>query len=121
MSGPRWVLWIFPALTAGLGCDALFAQTAPTPSGQSYPSKPIRFLTTGIGAGTDLAARTVAQGLFDSAGWNVIVDNRGSTIVSAEVTSRSPPDGYSLLVSTDGLWRGGYFQKRPFDPVRDFM
>jgi tripartite-type tricarboxylate transporter receptor subunit TctC len=107
-------------MTAGLGCDALFAQTAPTPSGQSYPSKPIRFLTTGIGAGTDLAARTVSQGLLDSAGWNVVVDNRGSTIVSAEVTSKSAPDGYSLLVSTDGLWRGQFFQKMAFDPVRDF-
>src|SRR4051812_13073061 len=120
MSTPRWVLWIFPAVTAAVGTDALFAQTAPPASGQSYPTKPIRFLTTGIGAGTDLAARTVAQGLLDSAGWNVVVDNRGSTIVSAEVTSRAPPDGYSLLVSTDGLWRGGYFQKMPFDPIRDF-
>src|SRR3954467_2337107 len=120
MSGPRWVLWIFPALTAGLGCDALFAQTAPTPSGQSYPTKPIRFLTTGIGAGTDLAARTVAQGLIDSAGWTVVVDNRGSTIVAAEMAARAAPDGYTLLVSTDGLWRGPLFQKMSFDAARDF-
>jgi tripartite-type tricarboxylate transporter receptor subunit TctC len=54
-------------------------------------------------------------------GWNVVVDNRGSTIVSAEVASKAAPDGYSLLVSTDGLWRGQYFQKLPFDPVKDFV
>jgi tripartite-type tricarboxylate transporter receptor subunit TctC len=82
---------------------------------QSYPSKSLRFVTTGIGASTDLAARTVAQGLTDSVGWNVVVDNRGSTIVAAEMASRAPPDGYTLLVSTDGLWRGPLLQKMPFD------
>ncbi|HEY0337538.1 MAG TPA: tripartite tricarboxylate transporter substrate-binding protein, partial [Burkholderiales bacterium] len=75
---------------------------------------------TGIGASTDLAARTVAQGLADSAGWSVVVDNRGSTIVAAEMASRAAPDGYTLLVSTDGLWRGPLLQKMPFDPVKDF-
>jgi tripartite-type tricarboxylate transporter receptor subunit TctC len=87
---------------------------------QSYPSKSLRFVTTGIGASTDLAARTVAQGLTDSAGWNVVVDNRGSTIVAAEMASRAPPDGYTLLVSTDGLWRGPLLQKMPFDAAKDF-
>jgi len=87
---------------------------------QAYPNKPIRFLTTGIGASTDLAARTVAQGLADSVGWNVVVDNRGSTIVAAEVGSKTTPDGYTLVVLTDGLWRGPLLQKMPFDPIRDF-
>ena len=113
MSTPRLVVSIFSAVAAVLAASAAY--------GQAYPSKPLRFLTTGVGGSTDLAARTVAQGLLDSVGWNVVVDNRGSTIVSAEVTARAPPDGYTLLVSTDGLWRGGYFQKMPFDPIKDFM
>jgi tripartite-type tricarboxylate transporter receptor subunit TctC len=112
MSRPRLVVWIFTVVVTVLGAGGV--------CGQGYPSKPLRFLTTGVGAGTDLAARTVAQGLLDSVGWNIVVDNRGSTIVSAEVASRAAPDGYSLLVSTDGLWRGQYFQKMPFDPVKDF-
>ena len=57
---------------------------------QVYPSKPVRFLTTGAGASTDLAARTVAQGLSESAGWTVIVDNRGNTMVAAELAARAP-------------------------------
>ena len=84
---------------------------------QAYPTKPIRFVTTGIGASTDLAARTVAQGLADSAGWNVIVDNRGSTMVAAELATRSPADGYTLVVLTEGLWRGPLLQKMPYDPT----
>ena len=104
--------WIFPAVIGVLSAGAA--------SGQGYPSKPVRFLTTGVGASTDLAARTVAQGLTDSVGWSVVVDNRGSTIVASEIASRAPPDGYSILVMTDGLWRGPLFQKMPFDPIRDF-
>jgi tripartite-type tricarboxylate transporter receptor subunit TctC len=103
---------MFPAIAAALPTG--------TALGQTYPVKPIRFLTTGIGGSTDLAARTVAQGLSDSVGWTVIVDNRGSTIVGSEMAAKAPPDGYTILVMTDGLWRGQYFQRMPFDPVKDF-
>ncbi len=88
---------------------------------QVYPSKPVRFLTTGAGASTDLAARTVAQGLSESAGWTVIVDNRGNTMVAAELAARAPADGYTLLVLTEGMWRGPLLQKMPYDPVKDFF
>ena len=112
MSRPRLAVWIFAAVVAVFGAGAA--------CGQGYPSKSLRFLTTGIGGSTDLAARTVAQGLSDSAGWNVVADNRGSTIVASEMVSKAPPDGYTVLVITDGLWRGPLFQKMPFDPVKDF-
>ena len=105
-------VWIFSAVVAVLSADTACAQ--------GYPGKPLRFLTTGIGGSTDLAARTVAQGLTDSVGWTVVVDNRGSTLVSSEMVSKAPPDGYTLLVITDGLWRGPLIQKMPFDPVKDF-
>jgi tripartite-type tricarboxylate transporter receptor subunit TctC len=112
MSKPRLAAWILTAAAAVPAADAAW--------GQAYPARPIRFLTTGLGGSTDLAARTVAQGLTDSAGWSVVVDNRGSTIVASDMVSKAPPDGYSILVITDGLWRGPLFQKMPFDPVKDF-
>ena len=112
MSTPRFAVWIFTAAAAVPVADGTW--------GQSYPARPIRFLTTGLGGSTDLAARTVAQGLTDSAGWSVVVDNRGSTIVASDMVSKAAPDGYSILVITDGLWRGPLFQKMPFDPVKDF-
>lgn len=112
MSRTRLVVWIFPAVAAVVGAGAA--------CGQGYPGRPIRFLTTGIGGSTDLAARTVAQGLTDSVGWNVVVDNRGSTIVASDMVSKAPPDGYTILVTTDGHWRGPLLQKMPFDPVKDF-
>jgi tripartite-type tricarboxylate transporter receptor subunit TctC len=112
MSTPRLVVWIFLAVVAVLDSGAAWAQ--------GYPNRPVRFLTTGIGGSTDLAARTVAQGLIDSVGWSVVVDNRGSTIVSSDMVAKAPPDGYTILVITDGLWRGPLFQKMPFDPIKDF-
>ena len=112
MSRPRLVVWIFSVGAMVLGAGVV--------CGQGYPSRPIRFVTTGIGASTDFAARTVAQGLTDSVGWQVVVDNRGSTIVASEIVSRASVDGYTLLVTTDGLWRGPLLQKMPFDPVKDF-
>jgi tripartite-type tricarboxylate transporter receptor subunit TctC len=109
---PRLVVPLFAIGTIFFGARAV--------SGQEYPSKPIRFVTTGVGASTDFAARVMAQGLLDSAGWQVVVDNRGSTIIASEAVSKAPTDGYTLLVMTDGLWRGPLLQKMPFDPVKDF-
>jgi len=112
MSKLRLVVWTLLAVVSVLGAGAACAQ--------AYPNRPLRILTTGIGGSTDLAARTVAQGLIDSVGWSVVVDNRGSTIVSSDMVAKAPPDGYTILVITDGLWRGPLFQKMPFDPVKDF-
>jgi len=88
--------------------------------GQNYPNKPIRFVTTGIGGGVDFASRLIAQGLTDSVGWQSVVDNRPTGIIAAEFVSKAPPDGYTLYVGTGSLWLGPYFQKMPYDPVKDF-
>lgn len=113
-------MWTPPGVVRMLP-PMLLACCAASAIAQVFPSKPLRFLTTGIGASTDFAARTLAQGLLDSAGWTVIVDNRGNTIVAAELAARSPADGYTLLVLTEGLWRGPLLQKMPVDPAKDFV
>lgn len=69
---------------------------------QSYPSRPVRFVT-GFPAGNapDLVARLVAQWLSDILGQPFVVENRpgaGSNI-GTEAVVRSPPDGYTLLMS----------------------
>ena len=87
---------------------------------QAYPAKPIRFVTTGIGGGVDFASRLIAQGLTDNASWQTVVDNRPTGIIAAETVSRAAPDGYTLYVGTGSLWLGPYFQKMPYDPVKDF-
>ncbi len=88
--------------------------------GQSYPTKPVRIITSLPGGVTDFTARLVAHELSGSLGQQVIVDNRGSGILTAEIVMKAPPDGYTLLVSGNSLWIGPLFRKTSYDPIKDF-
>ena len=87
---------------------------------QDFPNKPIRIVTTAAGTGSDFNARQVAQGISGFLGQPVIVDNRSSTLLSAEILLKVPHDGYTLLVNGGSLWLGQLLQKTPYDVVRDF-
>ena len=67
-----------------------------------YPDKPVRWLV-GYAAGglPDTVARVVAQRLNERWGQQVLVDNRPSAngILAAELVSKAPPDGYTMLVA----------------------
>ena len=109
--------------TTMLGVALAFATTA-APA-QPYPSKPIT-LVIGYtpGAVSDLAARTLSDGLNQAWGQPVIVDNRpgsGSNIAAGYV-ARAPADGYTLMVGTDATLTSNVFlyKHTPFDPVKDF-
>lgn len=89
---------------------------------QNYPSKPLRIVAPEAGGGADLAARIVAQGLSTNLGQQAVVDNRGgSAIIPAELVSKSPPDGYTLLFSANAHWLLPLFQDNvPYDPIKDY-
>ena len=93
--------------------------------GQSYPTKPVRFIVgTAPGGSTDTIARIVAQELSKTWGQNVVVDNRpgaGATI-AADLVAKSQPDGYTLFVGGFGLiaMAGSLYPKLPYDPANDF-
>ena len=89
-------------------------------SGQDYPNKPIRLVTSQIGGGSDFTARLIAQGLSDGLGQSVIVDNRPTGVIPGEVVSKSLPNGYSLVVTGNNLWTSPLLQQVPYDPVKDF-
>ena len=75
-------------------------------SAQEYPAKTVRIIVpfTATG-GTDIIARSLAQRLGETMGQQFIVDNRtgGNGLIGAELVSRAAPDGYTLLISTNGL------------------
>jgi tripartite-type tricarboxylate transporter receptor subunit TctC len=50
----------------------------------------------------------------------VLVDNRPSGVIPGEIVSKSPADGYTLLVTGSSLWISPLLQSVPFDPVKDF-
>ena len=91
---------------------------------QTFPTKPIRIIVPfGAGGIADITARTVAQRMSEALGQQVIVDNRPSAggIVASEAVAKAEPDGYTLLLMSNGTAvSAGLFKTLPFDPVKDF-
>lgn len=94
-------------------------------SAQSYPVKPVRYITPTTGA-TEVVARLLAQGMSDVLGQQVFVDVRAGAggNIGAEIAAKAPPDGYTLLQVTQShtvnvsLYRNlGYDLLRDFAPI----
>ena len=86
---------------------------------QSYPSKPIRIVTSPAGGGNDFPARLIARALAAPLGQQLIVDNR-PTVLIADIVAKAPPDGHTLLVTGSAHWIGPLIEKTNYDPIRDF-
>ena len=101
---------------------ALIVMSVGSSVAQDYPSKPIRMVTADVGSLNDLAARLIAQGLTETVGQQVIVENRGgaSGAIAAQAVAKAAPDGYTLLLYSGALWVGPLLQDLPWDALRDF-
>lgn len=99
------------SLAAGLAVAPALAQ--------NYPVKTIRIVTSPAGGGNDFPARLIARALSGPLGQQIVVDNR-ATILIADIVAKSPPDGYTLLVTGSAHWIGPLIEKVTYDAVRDF-
>lgn len=109
-------LAIFAWLAAGSWCAA---------SAQAYPTKAIRLIVPFPSGGVpDIVGRLVAQRLSDGLGQNVFVDNRAGAAgtVGVEAGSRSPADGYTIVLGTTGTLASAptLYPRLGYDPVRSF-
>jgi tripartite-type tricarboxylate transporter receptor subunit TctC len=89
-----------------------------------YPNRLIKLVVPyGPGATTDLMARLVAQKVSDDLKQPVIVDNRAGAggMIGSDAVAKSPADGYTILLATDGTHTGNPFllKKFPFDAIND--
>jgi tripartite-type tricarboxylate transporter receptor subunit TctC len=90
----------------------------------SFPVRPIR-IVIGFGPGglADITMRILAQKLTDLTGQQVIVENKPGAggVLAANTVLTAKPDGYTLLVATNGTAISrSLFKTLPFDPVADF-
>ena len=85
-----------------------------------YPVKPLRIVTSEAGGGNDVPARIVAQGLTLAFGQQVVIENRPSGVVPAEIVAKAAPNGYTLLFYNNALWTAPLIQTTPYDMLRDF-
>jgi tripartite-type tricarboxylate transporter receptor subunit TctC len=91
---------------------------------QEWPSKPIRLIVPFAPAGpADIIARLVGQKLNEYLGQQIIVDNRAGAggNIGAAAVAKSPPDGYTLLVTTSALAVNVSLYSNPGYAERDFI
>jgi tripartite-type tricarboxylate transporter receptor subunit TctC len=92
---------------------------------EKYPTRPIHIIVGfAAGGGNDIIARIFGQKLSESLGQPVIVENKpgGGAIVATEYVAKSPPDGYTLLMSASGISiNPAVYAKLPYDAVKDFV
>ena len=108
----RAALYLFLAAVMAIGADAAL--------GQNYPNRLIRIVTSDTGGPADFLTRLVAQELSARVGQQVIVENRaGSPVIVVQTVTKTPPDGYTLLMYSDSIWILPFMQDVPYDQLAD--
>jgi tripartite-type tricarboxylate transporter receptor subunit TctC len=90
-----------------------------------YPSRPVRiFLPYGPGDVSDIATRIIADKLGEKLGQRFVIENRPGAggIAAAQSALSAMPDGYTLIVFTNGVAISvSLLKSLPFDPGTDFI
>jgi tripartite-type tricarboxylate transporter receptor subunit TctC len=76
------------------------AQTTPPTIARNWPQRLVRIVVPFVpGGGTDAVARILAAGLSKSAGYQIVIENKGggSTNIGTEAVAHAAPDGYTVL------------------------
>ncbi len=113
------------ALLLPIVCSGIFsAGPAAAQSSDNFPSRTAKLVVTfPPGGAADLTARAIAKGLTTLWGQPVVVDNLpgAAGAIGAEVVAHAQPDGYTLLLGTDGPITVLPFlrDKMPYDPLKD--
>jgi tripartite-type tricarboxylate transporter receptor subunit TctC len=89
----------------------------------TYPSKPIKLINPWqIGGGVDALARLLGSKMQEKWGQPVIVDSKAGAggNIGTDFVTKSPADGYTLLINNGTLTTNpSFFSKMPFDVEKD--
>ena len=104
--------------------SAIFA-VASGGSHAAFPDRPIRIIVPYVpGGNIDITARTIAPGMSEALGVQVVIDNRGGAggTIGTEIAAKAAPDGYTLLLGSTGTLATApaLYPKVGFDPIKDF-
>ena len=108
-------------LAAALGAGDACAQGAAS----GFPTRPVRIIVPQTpGGASDALARIVGQKLSERWGQPVLVENKPGAggNVGTDYVAKSPPDGYTLLMSYVGTQaiNGSVYKSLTYEPFRDF-
>ena len=110
------------AILAALALSACFG----TAAFAAFPDRPVRLIVPFAAGGvTDLAARLIGQQLSAKWGQPVVIENRPGAggLLGVDAVIRSPADGYTILMSTNGevVIHPALSRKPKFDPLTDLV
>jgi tripartite-type tricarboxylate transporter receptor subunit TctC len=93
---------------------------------QNYPTRQVTIVVPfAPGGSVDFIGRIVAQKLSERLGKPVIVENRpgAGSATGALAVSKSPADGYTLLLAPSGTYaiNPTLYKKLSYDPAKDFI
>ena len=102
----------------------LLALAAPALAQSDYPNRPVRLIIPfPPGGSNDVVGRMIGTSLSEKLGKQVVIDNRAGAggVVGTEIASKTPPDGYTLLVISLAHAVNPWLYKLPYDPIKDFV
>ncbi len=112
----RICLPLFATLLALAGAGVQ-AQSSP------YPSRVIRIISPyAPGGSSDMLARAAADGVGKKLGQTIIIESRpgAGTLIGTRAVKGAPPDGYTLLLQSNGLASNVSLFKDPGYALSDF-
>lgn len=109
------------ALAVACAAQTANAQIAALP----YPSRSIRIVIPFTpGGGSDMLGRLAAQKLTEEFRQQTVIENRAGAggRIGADAVAKSPPDGYTLLLTGSGaiIMAPALYRTVPYDVARDF-
>jgi tripartite-type tricarboxylate transporter receptor subunit TctC len=111
---------------ATAGCLLFKSLTAPAALAHAWPTKPVKVIVNfPAGGAADQLARAIGLPLQEALGQPVVVENRAGANgnIGGEVVAKSPPDGYTLLMSSGGMVSVNphIYPRMAFDPAKDLV
>ncbi len=111
-------------LMQGAVAVAALPVLSPAAHAQAYPTRPIRFIVPlAPGGGLDFVARLFGEYLSRNIGQQVYIENKlgAGGMIGIETAAKSPPDGYSVLVTNDNVASAPHVLRVNTDYVKDLV
>jgi tripartite-type tricarboxylate transporter receptor subunit TctC len=117
--------WIILMASGPMIANSAAGEPAAGDAAAKFPDKPVRMIIPfPPGGGTDTLGRPIAQKLTERWHQQVVVDNRGGAggIIGSELTAKSPPDGYTIMLGTNGTHgiNQSLYRRLPYDTLGNF-
>ena len=112
-------------LASVLGAAAAALAQTPSTATAAWPSQPIKIIVPfPAGGASDQIGRLIGKAISDELKVAVVVENRSGAngSVGATAVAKAPPDGYTLLVASIGVYaiNTGLYNNLSYDPLKDF-